>query len=840
MPLTMLFLTISTFITQYSYPLVVKLYRLFEYICTFKLLHQDFIESVWNNIYIFVSVIVLFAIAIKLISAMVNPDLLTDSKKGAKNYYFRAVAAVILIFLVPIVFEKSFKLQDELLSKNFLSTHVFGYKIADGTNIGQILAWEGFSSFCLPSYTTSYNIDNNYLEIRANMDNIYQVMDQIRPSYMRMLIGPINALSVLIGPNTWEYHPILCPLVGLILVYEMVLLCMDTLFRAAKLAFLQLMTPIVLGAFVFDPSILKKWAKEFFSTYISLFLKVLAMYFIAISISQIQEEISKTDFYDGDWILSGLFKVLLIIALLQLVKKIPDLINKIFGLEIKPRGGIKGRLGEMAGIGGIAQKAWSSLGNVGKLALQAPLVGAYAAADGIYRAKNKGKSLQDVAAFRVGKGALFAARAAMQKGNLLDGVKAYTDNSAPPTYTVAQRLTAQKARNEETRNSVNKGILGGREMINSSGGVNNTWIDSYGNEHYFTPDDYFNVRDAEMSKYDQFGKAGMYKKASQYASSYSKALEGIQKKRIESADYFKEFARSVNATDRLASDKAGKIAQDIEEGKKLSAEQWAFIEGYRGQNADIDRGVTSLRKAENETESVHAIYNGLNGKPLFNGDVNKVALGSMIDIQNGIAESNNNSYEIEKANLSAIDQDSISEIDSTITKINGNLNGAIQNNSLLSEYMDNNGNLVVSTHSGKGITGNYLTYFANGSITPIYKDYGVDDADYWKFDNFVKGEKNRGIEIGTTAFATDFKNSSFYTGQDDTIDLITGICSDPGSVLDKIRNAIQDDTEFGKYLDNLDAAGITSSANFINKLNQFNQRRNEQWRKDPNTGKWIK
>ena len=75
-----LFLNISVAISAYAYPLVVRLYRLFEWICTFKFLSDDFIHSVWNNIYVFVAVIVLFAIAIKLISAMINPDMLTDNK----------------------------------------------------------------------------------------------------------------------------------------------------------------------------------------------------------------------------------------------------------------------------------------------------------------------------------------------------------------------------------------------------------------------------------------------------------------------------------------------------------------------------------------------------------------------------------------------------------------------------------------------------------------------------------------------------------------------------------------------------------------------------------------
>lgn len=473
-----LVLNISAIITAASYPLVVRLYRLFEYICTFKLLHEDFIHSVWNNIYIFVAVIVLFAIAIKLISAMVNPDLLTDSKKGAKSYYFRAVAAVILIFLVPIVFEKSFEIQEELLTKNMLSSHVFGYKVEEGTNLGQIFAWEGFSAFCLPDKASQDKIDNKYLSIRADMDNINSVMNEIRLQKSTKYALPT---LIVLNDNQWEYHSILCPLVGLLLVYEMVLLCMDTLFRAAKLAFLQIMTPIVLGAFVFDPSILKKWAKEFFSTYISLFLKVLAMYFIAITISQIQAEIAKTDFYNGDWLLTGLFKILLIIALLQLAKKIPDLINKIFGLEIKLRGGIKGRLGEMAGIGGIAQKAWTSLGGYAKgLGAASLYAGGAAIGFGAKKgfdaiANTKGKAGELARALKTGYGKLKNGNAGRFASTFAAGVKtkgkgtgrAMLDTWNKNPLTASSVKAQQIAANQETNKILGLSATGGAEYDNS-------------------------------------------------------------------------------------------------------------------------------------------------------------------------------------------------------------------------------------------------------------------------------------------------------------------------------------------------------------------------------------
>lgn len=388
------------------YPVIPSLYKLFEYISTYKLLDSAFLSKIWNNIYIFVAVIVLFAIAIKLISAMVNPDTLSDNKKGVRAYYFRSVTAVILIFLIPMLFDYSFELQQDLLSKNYLIGHVFGFELKEGTNVGQVLAFETFRSFCSPVDENELDDDlkDRYLLVQEDVStwNIMTLFDKMTDTDK-----PVDKLEKKELKTAFRLYPILCFIVGALVAYELLLLCMDTLFRSAKLAFLEMMTPIVLGAYVFNPEILKKWAKEFFSTYLSLFFKVLALGFMLLSFSQIKSVINQEAAFKDDQILSGLFQAILVIGLLQLVKKIPDLINSIFGTNIKMAGGIKGRLGEMAGIGGLAQKAWTTLGSKAKnLALAGALAAPAGAAAGVGALINAGykkKFGKDIADTKLGR-----------------------------------------------------------------------------------------------------------------------------------------------------------------------------------------------------------------------------------------------------------------------------------------------------------------------------------------------------------------------------------------------------------------------------------------------------
>lgn len=46
----------------------------------------------------------------------------------------------------------------------------------------------------------------------------------------------------------------------------------------------------------------------------------------------------------------------LIIGMLIFAKQVPDMIGKIFGIDMKSQGGIAGRLGNMAGVGNVAKK----------------------------------------------------------------------------------------------------------------------------------------------------------------------------------------------------------------------------------------------------------------------------------------------------------------------------------------------------------------------------------------------------------------------------------------------------------------------------------------------------
>jgi len=323
---------------QFIYPLIPNLYEGIDKLARVDLFSgsgAEIRDNVWNNLYILLSVVILFAIAIKLINAIVNPDVLGEKKKGVKSLYFRAFISVFLVILLPIAFDILKNVQDHILDNEIISKIIIGTRTEDG---GQTLA----------KYTANAFVDfpddsNNPLLTDKNIDVALEEMDTAEVHRYRDngYVNKINTLLMLIA--------------GVFIVYELIVIALDTAVRAIKLKVLELMVPIVLGGYMFKEEILKKWVIEYIKTFIQLFLLLVSIYLIAIILPLVREIVNEDAQYG--WVI----KTLLIFGLLTLARQIPNLINTIFGVNIKGKGGIRGRLGEMAAVGGLAQRAFDSL-----------------------------------------------------------------------------------------------------------------------------------------------------------------------------------------------------------------------------------------------------------------------------------------------------------------------------------------------------------------------------------------------------------------------------------------------------------------------------------------------
>lgn len=349
----------SFWIDTLVYPLIKSLYNLAIDIGSTEFFTQGEIRNLTSNLYLLVSVCILFALGVKLLSAIVNPDVLTREKNGVKSTFLHVLLALLLISLTPVLFNSLYILQSYIVKNQIIEKIVLGGVDSSKDDAGQIIAAYTFMAFCEPSGETTSSLElssdedagggNAYNETLEDISKIDEIKDSIN--------------SKTDGEFDLDYNGVLSPVVGIFMAYQMVLLCIDLALRAFKLLLLQLITPIILCAYILTGNdSLQKWAKMVLSTYLLLFIKIALLSFMAYALSYIPDIFSKMSEVakDKSAIYKGLVYVFMMIGLLMLVKQIPEILNNILGLDIKSDGGIKGRLGEMAGVRNLAQNAWDT------------------------------------------------------------------------------------------------------------------------------------------------------------------------------------------------------------------------------------------------------------------------------------------------------------------------------------------------------------------------------------------------------------------------------------------------------------------------------------------------
>lgn len=375
------------------------LYRMFYGLATTKLFTEETIRNVSNNIYILVSVVILFAFAVKLIEAIVVPDLLTDSKKGVTGVLKRTIIGLLLIVAIPNIFNLAYYLQAEVIAGSLVEKIILGYTDRDASvsSTGGILTSSIITGFVYPIDENGKKITQAELcgedaqgnKIDCNFSNELVNLNPDYEEYVSLMggnpdYGDLSSLNIGDewdnGEDIYSVDAIFLLAVGLYVLYQIILLCFDTALRLVNLGLLEIMAPIIIVSYIAGgEQYLSKWAKMTLSKFMSVFIRIAALAFMILGLTLMRDE--KSIFNNGS--VTFMFQLLVIIGLLRLIKDLPNIINGIFGVKYET-GGIKSRLGEMAGVGDLAQKAWSGMGGLAKTAGLA-LGGAVVAGDKLVR-----------------------------------------------------------------------------------------------------------------------------------------------------------------------------------------------------------------------------------------------------------------------------------------------------------------------------------------------------------------------------------------------------------------------------------------------------------------------
>lgn len=358
------------------YRLIVSLYSIFYNIANTRFLEDDTIQQLSANIYVLVSVVMLFAFSITILSAIVNPDLLNDSKKGVAAAFKRAIIGLALMVIVPFAFDEIYAVQKNIMDNSLIEKIIVGAdfrcdKDEDGNckvggNGGQVIAGNLISSVLYP-------VEDN-VQISENISDKYEKMITTDIRYIGAVSKHINVTTE--GDNAYHsdfddddyafnWDGLVAIIAGFATCYILLLFAIDMAIRVFKLAFLELTAPISIVAYMASgDKTLKSWAGQVLKTFLDVFTRIAAIAFYLFLIKNLSTYMAK--FEGAEW--SFTLKVLLIVGMLIFVKQIPEFINNTFGTKFDFKGGtIDSRLGEMAIVGKQAQTAWRAVKQAAKL-----------------------------------------------------------------------------------------------------------------------------------------------------------------------------------------------------------------------------------------------------------------------------------------------------------------------------------------------------------------------------------------------------------------------------------------------------------------------------------------
>ncbi len=340
------------------YGLISTAYTLLNEIAHFRVFDDATLEEFSTRIYAILGIIMLFKLSFSFINYMINPDAFTDKEKGVQNIIKNVVVMFIMLVMSPWVFSKLWEIQGAILDDQVIARFVFGTVNAEDTEMKYIdacsddhlisndedRAGEFIAIMVLRGFYQPYN-NANITGESSYKDTITALCRSSSTNVSGMLTSDIyNATATvdkamgMFGGTTYyvmEYNFGISTAVGVVVLLMLVNFCIDVGARMVKLSFLQLMAPVPIISYI-DPAsgkngLFKKWLKEVGSTWLSIFIKLLALFFAVAIIQHVGElvPVGETNMKAGVWV-----QIFVIIGALVFAKQLPGLIQNMTGIKL--------------------------------------------------------------------------------------------------------------------------------------------------------------------------------------------------------------------------------------------------------------------------------------------------------------------------------------------------------------------------------------------------------------------------------------------------------------------------------------------------------------------------
>jgi len=439
--LTFLFAWIDSIVAK----MITLVYNLLMNLSNLVLYSDSIVKTLGQRIGIILGIFMLFRLAVSLINYMISPEKFSDNKTGGAQLVKNIIISLVLLATINTIFETAYMVQKRIVESGIVQKIFFGDTSKtnppsneEGVDIGYYLytglftpnedvipecknMWdittdlneptkkeepdEYFEKSCddVLFELTETNARNSIYEARNNLD-----MSKVFSNYDVVTANRDGAFT---GTELFNYTPIVSTAVGVMAVLILISFSIELAIRAVKLLFLQIIAPVPIIANMDTgkgKDIFNKWLKQCINTYISVFIRLIAINFGVFMIVLVKGNFK--DIFTGNVLLN----IFVIIGCLMFAKQVPKLIEDMFGIKLDgmalhplknfkdnalfgsqitglARGAAAGTIGIGAGAFGAAI-ASASLGNglmkSGFSALRGGLRGAAGGIGAGYKSKN--------------------------------------------------------------------------------------------------------------------------------------------------------------------------------------------------------------------------------------------------------------------------------------------------------------------------------------------------------------------------------------------------------------------------------------------------------------------
>lgn len=338
-----LFLWLDTIV----FSLIDDVYDLFQIFAKNQIFSDDAVSALMNNIYVLVSLVAFFRLAMLLVNAIIDPEKLFAKKEGLGNIFGRTLIMLVLLVTSPIIFNALSEIQGKIVDNNVIPRVIIGTNGSNNiatrknstyfSNAGKTMQKIVITTLIKPE--DQFFIDGekgvtNYLNDKSIADDskngpkelvdqgyvdtsickktcqkaMAQYHQMISQTYkggfkLRRLLGYIGGSAEVPqeGSNGdsedlyyYEYYSLITTITGGFLTYVMLSWSIDIAVRSVELAVLRLISPLFIATIV-DPKstasggYFNNWLKRYGKTYADLFLKLAIISLAILMISLVQD-----------------------------------------------------------------------------------------------------------------------------------------------------------------------------------------------------------------------------------------------------------------------------------------------------------------------------------------------------------------------------------------------------------------------------------------------------------------------------------------------------------------------------------------------------------------------